>query len=296
MWFIPVVVQIIDLTPLYFSNSQEKVDLLNAISNQKLNFQPQSEGFIFPEYFHSMFKIFLAFICDILILKNIIEYYKKRKAPQFIKNKFFWAAILFGISLIFQTIPYFLAFTLNHPFQLVFIHSMAFGILSISIFLIFTPGLLYDEIYFSKIKMNKEELALNIEENSTAEENLEDNKFDINESTCLECKQKIIDTMIEEKLYQSPNCSLKMISEATDIPTHHITIVMKKSVNKRFNDFVNELRIDDIIKEIENSPDNNLTIEGLSNNYGFQSKSTFYRAFKKYKGCTPKEFLNKEKA
>ena len=68
---------------------------------------------------------------------------------------------------------------------------------------------------------------------------------------------------------------------------------MKEKLNKRYNDYINELRIKSIVIEIENQGLENLSIEGIAYNYGFSSKSTFYRAFKKHKGCTPSEYIEK---
>lgn len=290
IWFAPVLFQIIDLMPFYFSGRQEKIELLNKISINILKFQPQNEGFFFPAYFHSYMKIMLAIVCDMFIAKNLIEYYKKRSAIDFNNNKLIWSVVIFSISLIFQSLPYIVSSINLVPYQIALTSSMSIGVIVLSVYLIFTPGLLYDEIY--SIKKNNKSTNKQLDDNDFYEK--DDDKFDIDEETCENYKNMIIETMIDKGLYKSNDCSLGKISEATNIPAHHISIVMKKCVNKRFNDFVDELRIDDIINEIENRPDNNLTIEGLSNNYGFNSKSTFYRAFKKYKGSTPKEFFKNQ--
>lgn len=292
IWLIPTFVQIVDLLPFYFLGSQEKIEYLNSISPNKLQFQAQGEGFIFPDYFHSLTKILLVIICDILIIKYLLAYYKNRNKSKIYIYKFQWGVILFLISVLFQILPYVLTFILNMPFQIVFTYSMSIGILSMSIYLIFTPGLIYfeditaDKYISNQNLVNSDNLLIEECEN-------EENKFDLDDKTCENYKKLISEIMISDKLYKLPDCSLKMISDFTGIPSHHISIVMKKCINKRFNDYINELRIDDIIDELNNSISNHLTMDGVANNYGFKSKSTFYRAFKKYKGCTPKEYFQK---
>lgn len=58
-----------------------------------------------------------------------------------------------------------------------------------------------------------------------------------------------------------------------------------------FNDFINAYRIEETISILTSSSLSKLTIEAIALKAGFNSKSTFYSAFKKQTGKTPKEFL-----
>ena len=64
----------------------------------------------------------------------------------------------------------------------------------------------------------------------------------------------------------------------------------KKATEKNFHNYLNEYRIRKIESKLF---DNNLTITQLAYDAGFNSIVTFNRTFKKIKGCSPTDYLNK---
>jgi AraC-like DNA-binding protein len=63
---------------------------------------------------------------------------------------------------------------------------------------------------------------------------------------------------------------------------------LNEHLNKSFTDFINELRIE-VSKEYLVTK-GNLTIESIGYESGFNSKSTFFKAFKKFTGITPLQY------
>jgi hypothetical protein len=63
----------------------------------------------------------------------------------------------------------------------------------------------------------------------------------------------------------------------------------------KFNDFINQNRIKHISHNFSNPAWNNLTIEGIATEAGFNSRTTFFNAIKKFTGMSPKEFLQRSK-
>jgi AraC-like DNA-binding protein len=59
---------------------------------------------------------------------------------------------------------------------------------------------------------------------------------------------------------------------------------------KNFFNYINDLRIAKAKKMLNGDQHDKLSIEGIAKVVGFQSKSSFYTAFKKTTGITPTEY------
>ena len=60
-----------------------------------------------------------------------------------------------------------------------------------------------------------------------------------------------------------------------------------------FNDFINQKRIEKVIQKMKNLEHQQSTLYALGLDCGFNSKTTFNRAFKKHTSLTPKQYLAK---
>jgi len=58
-----------------------------------------------------------------------------------------------------------------------------------------------------------------------------------------------------------------------------------------FNEYVNELRIKAVIRQLEQRAHKHLTIMGIAYDCGFNAKTTFNRCFKKATGLTPGDYI-----
>jgi AraC-like DNA-binding protein len=100
--------------------------------------------------------------------------------------------------------------------------------------------------------------------------------------------------MEEEKLWLDPALNLSLLTKHTGIPSKTISAVLNQRMNKSFNEFINEYRINAIKARLIASTDKNLTIAGLAYECGFNSQPTFQRAFKSIQGESPSEFMSKK--
>ncbi|NJO89382.1 MAG: helix-turn-helix transcriptional regulator, partial [Chloroflexia bacterium] len=73
-------------------------------------------------------------------------------------------------------------------------------------------------------------------------------------------------------------------------------ILCFKTVERRlwekFSDYINSYRIEAFIKTVKSKPDDGDTYLSIAYNVGFNSKSSFNRAFKKHTGFTPSEYFS----
>ena len=120
-------------------------------------------------------------------------------------------------------------------------------------------------------------------------ENIQKEKF--NESELDSWKLKILKLMEDDKLYLQPELNLSDIANRLKTNISVLSGVVNNAFGKNFNDFVNEYRVKEFQERIVLPENKNITLLGIAFDCGFNSKATFNRAFKKFTGKSPKEFL-----
>ena len=86
----------------------------------------------------------------------------------------------------------------------------------------------------------------------------------------------------------SENIMLIDLSNEFNLTPKYCSQIFKKLSNDTFKNYLNQYRIDEARKKIQENPD--IKISDLSNEVGFTSSTTFIRVFSKYVGTTPKSF------
>jgi len=105
--------------------------------------------------------------------------------------------------------------------------------------------------------------------------------------------EKLNAYLLAEKSYQNSGINIKTLSVETGIGVHHISETINKEFNRNFFDYINSFRVEKA-KQLLLSPEKDCyTIESIAQEVGFNSRSTFYTAFKKESGITPTEYKNK---
>ncbi len=101
---------------------------------------------------------------------------------------------------------------------------------------------------------------------------------------------KINTFIIDSKLHLDPSLSLKTLSKKLSLSEGYISQLINKNSSLNFNDYINSLRINDAKAMLTNIEYENYTIIAIGLEAGFNSKSSFYTAFKKLTGKTPIEY------
>lgn len=99
--------------------------------------------------------------------------------------------------------------------------------------------------------------------------------------------------MEKEKLYLDPEISLKELSDKTGISPRYLSQVINSKFNQNFFDFINHYRIEEAKRLMAGTVRKELTILEVMYNVGFNSKSSFQTAFRKYTGTTPTEYRHR---
>lgn len=112
----------------------------------------------------------------------------------------------------------------------------------------------------------------------------------LNDEVINKCKSDLIRLMEKDKLYLNGKLSIQDVSEKLSIPRQYISEVLNEHMNTNFQDFINEYRVEEFIKRLQNDQNNHFTLLGIAIDVGFNSKSSFNATFKKFKGVTPTQF------
>lgn len=94
--------------------------------------------------------------------------------------------------------------------------------------------------------------------------------------------------MESEKLFCDEDLDLLKMAELLDLRADQVSALLNQFVGSSFNQYVNRYRIEEARKLMVEEPDRNILSIAFA--VGFNSKSTFYDAFQKIVGITPKEF------
>lgn len=104
-------------------------------------------------------------------------------------------------------------------------------------------------------------------------------------------KQTIIQLMEQDRLYENPSLTLREVAKHLDTTSKQISQVINQGFQLNFNDFINEYRTRAVIEQLKAGTHQQKSLLGIALDCGFNSKSTFNRAFKKVTTQTPKRFI-----
>ncbi len=120
-------------------------------------------------------------------------------------------------------------------------------------------------------------------------ENNKSQKYRLTEIEIEENYQKILNYLASQKPYLDKKINLTKFSSDIGACSHNISLTINTKFKLNFFDFINFYRVEEAKKMLENL-DKNIKLEAVGYECGFNSKSSFYRAFKKFTGTSPLEY------
>jgi two-component system, response regulator YesN len=101
-------------------------------------------------------------------------------------------------------------------------------------------------------------------------------------------KEKDLDDIIKyiNQFYNS-ELSLKKLADMFFVNSSYLGKLFKKKIGKSFNDYINEVRIQNAVNLIK---DSSLSISEISERVGYNYIDHFYKNFKNYTGLNPGEY------
>jgi AraC-like DNA-binding protein len=103
--------------------------------------------------------------------------------------------------------------------------------------------------------------------------------------------EKLDSLMLNERVYLQSNLTLTEVAELLHTSSNNISWLLNNVYHSTFYDFINKFRIKEFVHKIENKEHLQHTILALSMDVGFNSKSTFNKAFKLTMKETPSDYI-----
>ena len=277
---IPFVFLAIELVPFYMKSSAYKIQAFNYYLIYKENLTYLNEGF-FNERFHFVFRFALAIIYVCLQWRVISRF--MAETPLKLKVKYMalikWLKLYtLLVTVIFSFIIIFCIFNLYFK-TLGEIPNMmiaAYPVI-VSLVLIFNPGVLYS--------LNEEFVFVQVEKPIETPEK---------QDKLYSRKCSVDDLLLNQKRYLVRGYSLTTMAAELEMSVPALSAIINNEYQLSFSDLINKHRIEHIIRTIDDQKIAALTFEAIATEAGFNSRTTFYRAFIKVTGQTPTAYFKKK--
>jgi len=107
-----------------------------------------------------------------------------------------------------------------------------------------------------------------------------------------EKSRRLTEAVAANLLYQDAELTLTALAVKLNIHPHDLSRIINVGLAKNFSDFVNEFRVREVARKMQDPAYDRFTLTGIAYESGFNSERTFHRVFKEMTGKTPLEYKN----
>ncbi|WP_299228888.1 AraC family transcriptional regulator [uncultured Psychroserpens sp.] len=104
----------------------------------------------------------------------------------------------------------------------------------------------------------------------------------------------VINLMEIQKAFLNPELNLSDLADQANMSRAQLSEIINSGFNKNFNNFVNQYRVDAFKSMLKEDKQKQLSLLGIAQECGFNSKATFNRVFKKLTSYSPTEYLKSQ--
>ena len=315
--FLPAIFVLLVTTPFYLASAETKLDFLySPVIKSELGLYYDSdifEGIRIAAFLHITIYLFLV-MRQLRRHKKIINdnfSYSEQINLAWLSKLTVSLIIIFGLwlldeSLFFyvdacndQVINFSCQAVINWKRDPIFFADIG---LAICMYLISILGLRQPQIFPHKsfIHETEAEIKNKIEASSDTnaqqeinhtENSINDIKYkksSLNEDQATSLFEELLTYMDEHQPFLDVNLSLEHLSQGLGIPRHYLSQVINQCAKQNFFDFINYKRVHEAKSLLKANKSMNVLDVSLA--AGFNSRSAFYKAFKKSTGMTPSQF------
>lgn len=105
-----------------------------------------------------------------------------------------------------------------------------------------------------------------------------------------EAFKQICSEILEKRIFINPKLNLRLLAQELDLNEKELSRIINQQSETNFYQLINRFRVDEFKKLLHSPEAQKLSIIGMAEESGFNSKSTFYAAFKSIEGLTPKQY------
>lgn len=103
-------------------------------------------------------------------------------------------------------------------------------------------------------------------------------------------QEGILRIIVMEKKYRDKEYSAKMLAEDLGTNTRYISAVVNTRFHQNFTSLVNSYRINDAMSMLTDKRCMDMNMGEIADMVGFANRQSFYAAFFKFKGMTPRDY------
>lgn len=118
----------------------------------------------------------------------------------------------------------------------------------------------------------------------------------VNPTLMDELKEKILNIILFEKKFKDKDYSAKRLAEDLGTNTRYISAVVNVRFHMNYTSFVNKFRVEEAMTLLVDRRYKDLNMEDISDMVGFSNRQSFYAAFYKFNGITPREYKLQQEA
>lgn len=119
-------------------------------------------------------------------------------------------------------------------------------------------------------------------------------KSGLTEALSKELKDNLIKLLVEDKIYKENTMNLDILADKLNTTRHNTSQIINEHFKMNFFELINKFRIQEAINLLKEDVHGNLNIIDVAYEVGYNNKVTFNKAFKKETSLTPSEFINSE--
>lgn len=101
---------------------------------------------------------------------------------------------------------------------------------------------------------------------------------------------KLDGIMNTEKLYTQGDLKLQEVATRLDVTVHALSQAINVAKDQKFTDYLNELRVEEAKRLMESEEYEQAKLMAVAIDSGFNNKTSFLNAFRKFTGRTPSEY------
>jgi AraC-like DNA-binding protein len=287
--FIPAFFVFVNYIPVYFMPALQKQELLqNILKDFSLSYLT-GNGYIGEKYL--FFARMAQSIVYLFFQWKLVVGYKKEllldkyeghtnEVMKWLKTfNWLFSSSMLGYIILFIIVSSDPSLAKSEQIMLIPGYILSFSFLGLSTYLLVHPQVLFGLPYAKSDSRSVHDLHIIKNDTVAVPKEYDEEIFQL---------KKYFE---EQHPYLNNDLNINEVAVALDIPAREVSFIINQHFNQRFTDFVNMYRIKYVNQKIKTGYLNKFTVESLSKEAGFSSKSTFNVAFKKVNKCTPSEYI-----
>ena len=126
------------------------------------------------------------------------------------------------------------------------------------------------------------------------EEKYKSNK--VSQDECKRLEVELQKLMNEQRLYTDPELKIGDLAASMNTSAYNLSYLFNQYLNCNYYDYINEYRIEEFKRMIEDEQSDKFTLTTIAIQCGFSSRASFFRYFKKATGMTPNEYVKSKES